>query len=69
MDKISPVVRSSPCRTSGSHVWNGASPTFRARAIVIIATGRGWAICWISHCPESQAFIVLANKSIAAAAA
>lgn len=38
---MSPVVRSSPWRTSGSHEWRGASPTFNARAIVIMVIGRG----------------------------
>lgn len=47
----------------------GARPTLRARAAVIIAVGKGWVICWISHCPVSQAFVVLANRSMAAAVA
>lgn len=36
-----PVVRSSPCKTSGSHECKGARPNFRARASVIRVTGRG----------------------------
>ena len=32
VDRIKPVVKSSPWRTSGSQAWRGASPTFRARA-------------------------------------
>lgn len=39
--KISPVVRSSPCITSGSHVWRGANPIFRASAMVIMVVGTG----------------------------
>lgn len=31
--------------------------------------GRGCDTSWMSHCPESQAFVALANKSIAAAVA
>jgi len=59
-------VRLSPCRTSGSHECTGARPIFRARARVIIVIGRGWAICWMSHCPVSQAFVVLAKSNMAA---
>lgn len=42
---MSPVVRFSPCRTSGSQECSGARPSFKARAIVIIVTGKGWDIC------------------------
>ena len=66
---MSPVVRSNPWRTSGNHAWVGASPIFRARAMVIMVVGRGCDICWMSHCPVSQAFVVLAKRSIAAAVA
>lgn len=31
--------------------------------------GRGCDICWISHCPVSQALVMLAKSSIAAAVA
>ena len=31
--------------------------------------GIGWVICWISHWPVSQALVVLANRSMAAAVA
>lgn len=48
---------------------SGASPILRARARIIIVVGRGWVICWISHCPEIHALMVLANRSIAAAVA
>lgn len=43
VERISPVVRSSPCRTSGNQAWRGARPTLRARARVIIVTGKGCA--------------------------
>ena len=69
MDKIRPVVRSSPCRTSGSHVWRGARPIFRARAMIIIVEGTGCDICCSSHSPVSQALVVLAKSNIAAAVA
>lgn len=63
------MVRSRPCRTSGSHMWTGARPILSAKAMVTQAMGRGWDICWISHCPVSQAFVVLANRIMAAAVA
>lgn len=69
VDKIRPVVRSRPWSTSGSQEWVGARPIFRARARVIMVVGRGWHICRMSHCPVSQALVVLANSSMAAAVA
>lgn len=69
VDRMRPVVKSSPCRTSGSQACRGANPIFRARAMVIIVDGTGWVICWSSHCPVSHALVVLANRSIAAAVA
>lgn len=69
MDRIRPVVRSSPCNTSGSHEWRGASPIFKARARVIIVTGRGCVIWRMSHCPVSHAFVVAEKSSMAAAVA
>lgn len=47
----------------------GARPIFRARAAMTIVMGRGCVICWISHCPVSQALVVLAKRSMAAAVA
>lgn len=64
-----PVVRLSPCKTSGIHEWRGARPIFRARAIVIIVFGRGWDIWLMSHCPSIQAFVTAANMRVAAAVA
>lgn len=69
VERMSPVVRSKPCRTSGSHVCSGASPIFKAMAIMIIVDGTGWVICCSSHCPVSHALVVLANNNIAAAVA
>ena len=45
VDRMSPVVRSSPWSTSGSHVCSGARPTFRERARITIVVARGWDIC------------------------
>lgn len=36
---------------------------------MIIARGTGCTICRMSHCPVNQALVVLANRSMAAAAA
>lgn len=44
VERIKPVVRLRPCKTSGSHVCKGASPIFRARAKIIIVVGRGCVI-------------------------
>lgn len=69
VERISPVIRSSPCRTSGSQACRGARPIFRARAVMAIEVIMGWAICCSSHCPVSHALVVLANRSMAAAVA
>lgn len=45
MDRISPVVRFRPWSTSGSQECNGAKPSFRARAMMIIVIGRGCDVC------------------------
>ena len=49
VERIRPVVRSSPCSTSGSHEWTGASPIFRARAMVKRVMGTGCAISRMFH--------------------
>lgn len=69
VDKISPVVKSSPWRTSGIHRCIGASPILSARAIITIVLARGLGISVIFHVPVNQAFVVPANKIIAAAVA
>lgn len=45
VERIRPVVRSRPCNTSGSQECSGASPSLRARAMIIRVEGRGWDIC------------------------
>ena len=67
VERIRPVVRSRPCRTSGSQVWSGVSPTLRAMAIVIMVMGMGWESWLISHTPENQALVVLAKSRAVAA--
>lgn len=41
VERIRPVVKLRPWRTSGSQAWKGASPIFRARARVARVTERG----------------------------
>lgn len=69
VDKINPVRRSSPCKTSGIQKCIGASPILSAKAMMIIVLARGFDILFISHSPVIQAFVVLANMIIAAAVA
>lgn len=69
VDKMSPVVKSSPWRMSGSQAWTGARPTFRARAIVRKAAGRGWKSNPICHCVVRQAFNMVAKRIREAAVA
>lgn len=69
VERMRPVVRLSPCSTSGSQRCMGARPILRANARVVIVVGRGWDICRISHCPVSQALVMLANRSMAVAVA
>lgn len=69
MDKISPVNRSSPCITSGIQKCMGASPILSARAVMNIVLAMGFDRSLMLHSPVIQAFVVLANKIIAAAVA
>lgn len=69
VDKMRPVVRSSPCNTSGSQVWRGAMPILRERAKTMSVVGTGWVISWMFHWPVSHALVVLANRRVAAAVA
>ena len=66
VERIRPVIRSSPCR---SQVCKGASLIFRAMAVIMIAERMGWVICCSSHCPVSHALVVPANRIIAAVVA
>lgn len=69
VDRINPVRRSSPCKTSGIQKCIGASPILSARAVMIIVLAMGLDILFMSHSPVIQAFVVLANMIIAAAVA
>lgn len=67
--RMRPVVRLRPCITSGSQVWRGARPIFKASAMVIMVVGTGWVTCCSSHWPVIQALVVAARRRVAAAAA
>ena len=69
MDIISPVVKVSPWRTSGSQKCMGARPNLIARATVIVEAGRGCESSRIFHSPVIQALVVLAKRIMAAAVA
>lgn len=69
VERTNPVVRVTPWRTSGSQKWVGARPIFSARPVMAIVQAVGWVRCVISHCPEAQALVALANKIVAAAVA
>lgn len=69
MERIRPVVKSRPWRTSGSQKWEGARPTFRARASIMAVAVTGWESCVIDQEPVSHAFERQVKRSTAAAAA
>lgn len=63
------VLNDVPCNTSGSQKWVGASPNFMASAIVSSVWARGFSSCKIFHWPVVWAFVMLANRIRADAAA
>lgn len=66
---MSPVIRFKPWRTSGNQKCIGASPIFRASAMVISVAETGFIISVMSHWPVIQAFVVPANRRSAEAVA
>lgn len=69
VDRIRPVSRSNPCRTSGIQKCTGASPILSAKAATNIVLATGFDRSLMLHSPVAQAFVVLANRIIAAAVA
>lgn len=69
VDRMSPVVRGDPCRTSGNQKWKGTRPSFIAIAEVRIRQDVGWVSWVISHCPVCHALVMLENSTRAEAAA
>lgn len=52
MSNTIPEVREIPWVTSGTQKWNGATPSFMIKAIVIINDAVGLNIFVMVHCPE-----------------
>lgn len=47
----------------------GASPTFKPSDSIVMAIIVGWNVCWISQLPVNHAFMVVENRTSAAAVA
>lgn len=69
VDRIRPVVKLSPWRTSGSQKWNGASPSFMQMAMVMVVHEIELVKFIIDHSPVNQALFKAENKRRAEAAA
>lgn len=69
VERTSPVMRSSPWRTSGNQECRGAIPILKANEIKIRIVGRSVDIWLISHCPVIQALVIAQNRIVAAAGA
>lgn len=48
-----------PCVTSGTQKWNGARPSFMARAMVIMVDAMGHRVFDMVHCPEYRRLMVI----------
>lgn len=60
MSRIRPVVRGTPCVTSGTQKWNGDSPSLIASAIVISMDAVGLNSFVMVHWPEYIKLIMTA---------
>ena len=60
VSKIRPEDRGIPCVTSGTQKWNGAIPSFMARAIVISIEAAGLNSFITVHWPENIKFMIIA---------
>lgn len=63
MRRISPDESGIPCVTSGTQKWKGASPSFMARAKVIIREAVGFSMLVTVHWPECSRLIIMASIS------
>lgn len=61
--RISPDESGIPCVTSGTQKWKGDSPSFMARAKVIISEAVGFSILVTVHWPECRRLIIMASIS------
>lgn len=60
VSRIRPEDRGMPCVTSGTQKWNGAIPSFMARAIVMIIEATGLNSFITVHWPENIRLIIMA---------
>ncbi|WP_337904971.1 hypothetical protein, partial [Mesomycoplasma ovipneumoniae] len=60
MSKIRPEDRGMPCVTSGTQKWNGAIPSFIARAIVMSMEAIGLNSFITVHWPENMKLMIMA---------
>ena len=60
VSKIRPEDRGMPCVTSGTQKWNGASPSFMARAIVMSIEATGLNSFITVHWPENIRLMMMA---------
>lgn len=63
MRRISPDESGIPCVTSGTQKWKGDSPSFMARAKVIIREAVGFSMLVTVHWPECSRLIIMASIS------
>lgn len=63
MSKISPDDSGMPCVTSGTQKWKGDSPSFMARARVMIVEAIGFSMLMTVHWPECSRLIIIASIS------
>ena len=59
VSRIKPDDIEIPCVTSGTQKWNGASPSFIARAVVIMIDAMGLRSFSTVHCPECSRLIMI----------
>jgi len=60
VSQIRPEDRGMPCVTSGTQKWNGASPSFMARAIVMSIEATGLNSFITVHWPENIRLMMMA---------
>ena len=69
VSRIRPEDMEIPCVTSGTQKWNGASPSFIAKAVVIMIDAMGLRSFDTVHCPEcSRLMMIPIIRSIEAVA-
>lgn len=59
VSRIKPDDMEIPCVTSGTQKWNGANPSFIARAVVIMIDAMGLRSFDTVHCPECSRLMMI----------